>query len=546
MPVQTSYPGVYIQELPAGTHTITGVATSITAFVGRAARGPLDTAVTITSLSDYNREFGGLDPDSPMSFAVADFFANGGSTAVIVRLYTASSSGPPPTAIINVYNGASPIGTLFQLIAASPGSWGQYLTVSLDNSVLASTAAAMGVSVANLCNLTVTDTSTNTVEVHRNVTLVNSSRRIDQVLLAESDLVRWPPAAATLPLVTIGEADPTTFSLPNPWNLPAPPSVTSAVVAPYPSSGAELDGATFLPAQATKKGLYSLEQVDLFNILVVPPAVGTDVTDGNQSSTFVAPAAKYCADRRAILLLDLDADLNKISDIQAAFASQIGPLGTNAANCATFFPRIEYANPFHDSRIEAFVPSGAIAGVMAATDSARGVWKAPAGLDAMLSGVTQLAYDLTDLENGQLNPLGLNCIRNKPGVPSPVVWGSRTAEGDDRMQSQWKYLPVRRMALFLEESLYQGTQWVVFEPNDEPLWAAIRTSVTAFMQGLFLQEAFQGQTPDDAYFVKCDDETTTQSDIDNGIVNIVVGFAPLKPAEFVVLSLQQMTGQTGM
>ena len=147
-----------------------------------------------------------------------------------------------------------------------------------------------------------------------------------------------------------------------------------------------------------------------------------------------------------------------------------------------------------------------------------------------------------DAENGDLNPLGINCLRSFP-VVGRVVWGSRTLRGADQLADEWKYVPVRRTALFIEESLYRGTQWVVFEPNDEPLWAQIRLNVGAFMQGLFRQGAFQGSTPREAYFVKCDKETTTQNDINLGIVNIVVGFAPLKPAEFVIIKLQQIAGQ---
>ena len=152
-------------------------------------------------------------------------------------------------------------------------------------------------------------------------------------------------------------------------------------------------------------------------------------------------------------------------------------------------------------------------------------------------------YSLTDAENGVLNPLGLNCFRVFP-VYGHVCWGARTLEGSDQQASEWKYIPVRRLALFLEESLYRGTKWVVFEPNDEPLWAQIRLNVGAFMHTLFRQGAFQGKTPQEAYFVKCDKETTTQEDIDRGIVNILVGFAPLKPAEFVVIKISQKAGQT--
>ncbi len=171
------------------------------------------------------------------------------------------------------------------------------------------------------------------------------------------------------------------------------------------------------------------------------------------------------------------------------------------------------------------------------------MWKAPAGIEAALRNVPDLDYRLTDPENGQLNPLGLNCLRNFD-VYGNICWGARTLMGADQQASEWKYVPVRRITLFIEESLFRGTQWVVFEPNDEPLWAQIRLNVGAFMHILFRQGAFQGLTPREAYLVKCDSETTTQDDINRGVVNILVGFAPLKPAEFVIIRIQQLAGQT--
>jgi len=192
--------------------------------------------------------------------------------------------------------------------------------------------------------------------------------------------------------------------------------------------------------------------------------------------------------------------------------------------------------------VDVFVPCGAVAGIMARTDSQRGVWKAPAGIEAGIAGIQGLQVSLNDAENGQLNPLGVNCLRQFP-VIGPVVWGSRTGRGADQLADEWKYIPVRRTAMYIEESLYRGLKWVVFEPNDEPLWAQIRLNVGAFMHDMFRKGAFQGTTPRDAYFVKCDKTTTTQSDINLGIVNIYVGFAPLKPAEFVIIKLQQIAGQ---
>jgi phage tail sheath protein FI len=239
-----------------------------------------------------------------------------------------------------------------------------------------------------------------------------------------------------------------------------------------------------------------------------------------------------------MLLIDPPSGWNNVAQAIAG----VDAVGTVSKNSALFFPRLLQPNPLHDGAMEAFVPCGAVAGVFARTDATRGVWKAPAGLDATLVGVPQLTVPLTDAENGQLNPLGINCLRALPAV-GRVIWGSRTRQGADRLANEWKYIPVRRLALFIEESLYRGTQWVVFEPNDEPLWSQIRLNVGAFMHNLFRQGAFQGSSPKDAYFVKCDKETTIQNDINLGIVNIVVGFAPLKPAEFVIIKIQQMAGQ---
>jgi hypothetical protein len=232
-----------------------------------------------------------------------------------------------------------------------------------------------------------------------------------------------------------------------------------------------------------------------------------------------------------------------ISTALAGINTLRGVIGNDfAINAMAYFPRLTQPDPLSENRLADFAPSGAVAGIMARTDVQRGVWKAPAGLEASFSGVQGFTYTMTDGQNGILNPDGLNCLRSFP-VTGHLVWGARTLAGADVLASEWKYIPVRRLALYIEESLFRGTQWVVFEPNDEPLWAQIRLNIGSFMQDLFRQGAFQGASPKDAYFVKCDRETTTQSDINRGVVNILVGFAPLKPAEFVVIQLQQMAGQ---
>jgi uncharacterized protein len=447
-----------------------------------------------------------------------------------------------------------------------------------------------------LFNMTVTEVGSGGVPVQveqfRNLTVIASARQLNKVLALESRLVRWrgafppgtlpdiaalhtasaeiktaqdalaaalaanPQVPATIEAAKLAVKQKTAamaliatdnisraevvladLLLVDPPDAAAIDAARAALAAAKKTSnGVALVEANFTgPGKQTdKKGLYALRKADLFNMLCIPPYKA----DANIDVSLVAEAASYCEHRRAILMVD---PIASWTDKDAAKAGVAG-VGTNSKNSALFFPRLKQPNPLRDNQLEDFVPCGAVAGIFARTDNTRGVWKAPAGLDATLVGVPQLSVPLTDAENGELNPLGINCLRAMPAA-GRVVWGSRTLQGDDRLASEWKYIPVRRTALFIEESLYRGTQWVVFEPNDEPLWAQIRLNLGAFMQNLFRQGAFQGKTPQEAYFVKCDKETTTQTDINLGIVNIVVGFAPLKPAEFVVIKLQQIAGQ---
>jgi phage tail sheath protein FI len=290
----------------------------------------------------------------------------------------------------------------------------------------------------------------------------------------------------------------------------------------------------FVGTISGKTGMYALEDVDLFNILCVPEAA--TMSSAADVQAFYSEAERYVESRRAMLIIDIPPAVAELDQMQTWIADNDSLRDPDAA---VYFPRASIPDPLNQNRPRSIGVSGTIAGLYARTDAQRGVWKAPAGTEASLRNITSLDYLLTDLENGVLNPLGVNCLRNFP-VYSNICWGARTLEGADVLASDWKYVPVRRLTLYLEESLYRGTKWVVFEPNDEPLWAQIRLNVGSFMQDLFRKGAFQGSTPSQAYFVKCDSETTTQQDIDNGIVNILVGFAPLKPTEFVILQIQQI------
>ncbi len=574
MPIQPTYPGVYIEEVPSGVRTITGVATSITAFIGRALRGPVNKAMTINSFGDFERIFGGLWVESSPGFAIRDFYLNGGSQAVVVRLFHDDPGDPNATPPVPGKPSKSKVEVgAIKLEATYEGKWGMNLRAIIDTDVSKEVAERMGLIQADLFNLTVLDVGPSGVtERFLNLSVKPSPRRLDKVLKEESKLVVWDGTFPTTPPAippmdadgTKGDAVITAEKL-----VAAKEKILDDLKRSGTATQAQIDAAKlevtnakaalataktaranavsngvhltlledFLPAngETNKKGLYALEQTDLFNLLCIPPYL---TSSSDVDTELVSAAATYCEKRRAMLLVDPRSDWNSKEDAKDG----VSEVGTNSKNSALFFPHLKQRNPLHDNQIEDFAPCGAVAGIFARTDTQRGVWKAPAGLEATLNGVPQLSVPLTDDENGELNPSGINCLRAMPAA-GRVIWGARTLQGNDRLASEWKYIPVRRTALFLEESLYRGLQWVVFEPNDEPLWAQIRLNVGAFMQNLFRQGAFQGKTRSEAYFVKCDKETTIQNDINLGIVNIVVGFAPLKPAEFVIIKIQQMAGQ---
>lgn len=779
MPVTLTYPGVYVEEIPSGVHTITGVSTSVTAFIGYTKRGVINKAQDVLSFADFDRMYGGLSRDSPVSYAVHQFFLNGGQRAIVVRIAQAGSALPAKITLMN--QGTSPIAVL-DVSAKEPGTWANGLVITIDYATdepdstfnmyitdpssgksesflnmnmnpnsrryivnvlgaINGTSRLISVSLNSAAVVSATSRGTSTSAPGVDVSKIDKDHRQFMITLNEDDgpqlvtiydgvdankpsetnlpgiieaavkqlgstdayqgfnvppIPSVDPDKKTLTLVS-GETGAGSFvRVSNAGALdaahilglgaanggketdaaasirPAPNGTTSGSldqftsftgdrkisvtidgdgpheitlfkngVDPSPppqnsslrskqewlrqllqsriqaikpnqqgslsfmgvtlqivgstiqilsgskdpnsivkidnaSSGTDADDLMLSPSKSTqnvkaytlgtgsslgnqsnaipgsdgsppgvtdyqgsetdKTGINTLLDADIFNILCLPELTNFSKDD---ATTVLASAVSFCEEHRAFLIidppeswLDLSTVLQNLSDFDPV----------RSKNSAMYFPSIQMADPLNDNRLRTFPPCGAIAGIYARTDSNRGVWKAPAGQDATLTGVISLVYRLTDKENGLLNPLGLNCLRTFPVVGS-VCWGARTLKGADVLTSEWKYIPVRRTALFLEESLYRGLKWVVFEPNDEPLWAQIRLNVGAFMQNLFRQGAFQGKTPREAYFVKCDSETTTQDDINRGVVNIVVGFAPLKPAEFVVIKIQQIAGQ---
>jgi len=512
MPVTVTYPGVYIQEIPSGVHTITGVATSIAAFVGWAPQGPTDSAQLVLSWPDYSRQYGGLDSRSLLGYAVSQFFSNGGTQAYIIRLVP---SGTAPAGTSLTATGGS-----LTITADNPGDWAKNYGILIKNQSGGTNRFRLQVAY----NPSGAPTPA-VVESFENLSFLNpdpQGRYVVDIITAQSNFVT---ASVT--------GTPTAF----PGDITAPQMLTGgtpgAVLTPRSLSSSVAGNFETVVAPGSGTGVDLLLHVDLFNLLCVP---------GEADPPTLALLEQFCHDHRAVLIADCFED----STFRSLQTSK-GPdpqitAGDNAANAAYYFPWINAPDPLNQGGTGPFPPCGFVAGIYANTDGSRGVWKAPAGTAASLTGVLGASVPLNDPENGFLNPVAVNCIRDF-NVYGTVVWGARTLQGNDEIGSEWKYIPVRRTALYIEESLYRGTKWAVFEPNDEPLWSQLRLNVGAFMHDLFRKGAFQGQTPKDAYFVQCDNTTTTQSDINLGIVNIVVGFAPLKPAEFVVIQIQQMAGQ---
>jgi phage tail sheath protein FI len=303
----------------------------------------------------------------------------------------------------------------------------------------------------------------------------------------------------------------------------------AAPTAEVASVQAGSDGAPIATDQPYIDALHLLDNKEDVSLLAVP---------GIGSTAVVGAGMNYCANRPlsdCFFIGDMTDHDDTVEEGQI-FRNAITPKNSYGA---VYMPWVRMLDPTGQSAAPLLVPpSGFVAGLYARTDGRVGVWKAPAGMGTALGGAVGLAVHFTDVQQGNLNPINVNVIRQFAGS-GIVLWGARTITADP----ECTYIPVRRMAIFLRVSVYRGIQWAVFEPNDDDLWASLRLNINSFMMNLFRQGAFQGATPSQAFFVKCDNETTTQDDINLGIVNILVGFAPLKPAEFVVVKISQKTGQ---
>jgi uncharacterized protein len=631
---ELSYPGVYIEEVPSGVRAIANVSTSVAAFVDRFRRGP-EEPVEIFGMADFERAFGGIDADSPGSYAIAQFFLNGGSHAWVLRV---KSAGTMP-ASVDIGNATGT--AILRITAASDGTWANgairvRVGTPRDDGRLEVTVAEYRGSAARPAiverfviprdrEVTIADP----LAADDIVDEINARSRLVTAALVGTPTTLPAPNGMTVALPA-GPYTPTDFNLqllvpgvPGPaptitvepdWDPADPPATREqlaailerairtagagrpafagatlqnengvwilrtgagayhpgarivATTATYGfatstgaasnvqeytlgvswgaigaqaasvlgDNGGTLSASDLIGAETpTRTGLFRLLDIDLFNLLCIPAAVL--LPSRADTAAVYSRAAAICATKRAFLLVDTPPDV----DSYEAARDQLPVLVDPSANAAIYFPRVHVPDPLASFEPRDFGASGTVAGVIARTDAERGVWHAPAGVDAVLRGVFDLDVRLTDGENGVLNKKAINCLRGFP-AQGRIVWGARTLEGPDDDPSEWKYVPVRRLALMIEEALYRGTRWAVFQPNDEPLWARLRQNVGAYLNRLFRQRAFAGATPREAYYVRCDADINPPADRELGIVTVEVGFAPLKPAEFVVIRIQQI------
>jgi phage tail sheath protein FI len=674
--LQPTYPGVYTLEAPSGVRSIAGVATAVAAFIGPTKTGIDNRARRVLNYGDFERAYGGLSPDSELSYGLLHFFQNGGGEAFVVRVpkqdakaatlkaknaagktleITALGSGVSGNDIVvdiesvpgtkkfsmTVSHATSGLREVFSdlsteannmtfapAIVNDPDLGSELVKIAFDtngdDAPLPTGTTIKAVPPAGAFTTPVADATSFKVSVARldaagakvvhlaevdvdlfaageaaPVSLLALAKKIEdkinEKLLAISDprvkteigvlefgtgankIYQLRARTLSTDLSKDGAIDavieikdgakppqggggggappPTLFKLfgleaaklnASRYRLGSDYAKDTAVqTANPPTKG--VDGSAGYPTeQQLKDGIDALDTVDLFNIVCIPDAVRPQVANPETPYytnylEIYSKAEQKCRARRAFLLLDPPPNLTTV-DKMLAWKTSGGQAVLRSDHAATYFPRLKMSDPLNQGSLRQFPPSGAMAGVLARTDANRGVWKSPAGIDASIANVYSPALMLSDEQHGLLNPVGVNCVRQFP-IYGSVAFGARTLAGADAEASQWKYVAVRRTAHYILESLRRGLTWVTFEPNDEPLWGQIRMNVGAFMQGMFRQGAFQGKSPREAYLVKCDRETTPQSDVDLGIVNIVVGFAPLKPAEFVFVTLQQLAGQ---
>ena len=515
MPTYLS-PGVYVEEVEAGSRPIEGVGTAVAAFVGLAAQGPFNTPTLVTNWNQFTQTFGEFVEGSYLAHSVYGYFLNGGGACYIVRI---GGNGAPAGKGSTAKKKELPEGS-------SQATLGGYRVSALDSGTGHSPNITVQVSDSGAEDAPegsfklVVKRGNKIEETFDPVTTTRGKDNVVTVVTERSKLIKIEEIATGV------------------LAKPEKTSVTLQPAAPPPPVPAQISADDYVGDVAQRTGFGGLEAVDEITMLSVPDLMSAyqqGVLDGEGVQAVQRAIIDHCelmGDRMAIL--DPPPGLNP----QQIKEWRVETTNYDSKYAALYYPWPKVFDPSSGKNI--FVPpSGHMAGIWARNDDTRGVHKAPA--NEVIRGAIALETQITKAEHDQLNPIGVNCLRSFPGR-GLRVWGARTLSSDPA----WRYLNVRRLFNYLEESILDGTQWVVFEPNDDALWARIRRTISAFLVMEWRKGSLFGLTPDEAFYVKCDRETNPAEAIDVGQVLCEVGVAPVKPAEFVIFRLAQFSGGTSI
>jgi phage tail sheath protein FI len=504
MPTYLS-PGVYVEEVDSGSRPIEGVGTAVAAFVGLAETGPFNTPTLVSNWKQFQTTFGGFTGDSYLALSVYGYFLNGGGNCFVVRVggdVRPVSARAELTAVAGEGAESAP---KYEIQAAAEGSEGNDITVEIADSGNPEAPETFKLLVRK---------DGKVAEEFDGLTVTRGKQNAVTVVNAQSKLIRLAEAT----------------------NAPATRPANSMTKLAGGSVGApsNLTPADYVGDPADRTGFGGLETVEEVTMVCVPDVMAAyskgwiDLEGVKAVQLAMIAHCELMGDRIAII--DPPPDLNA----QKVLDWRMNGAGYDSKYAALYWPWIKVFDPATNSNVH-IPPSGHIAGVWGRNDDTRGVHKAPA--NEVVRGAISLATDINSREQELLNPTGINCIRTFAGRGTRI-WGARTLSSDPA----WRYLNVRRLFNYLEESILGGTQWVVFEPNDDALWAKMRRTIAAFLVNEWRKGALFGLTPDEAFFVKCDRETNPAEGIDAGQVVCEIGVAPVKPAEFVIFRLSQFSG----
>ncbi|MEU9202162.1 phage tail sheath family protein [Streptomyces sp. NPDC048332] len=499
-------PGVYVEEVQSGARPIEGVGTAVAAFVGFAETGPFHRPTLVTSWDQYVSAFGTFTPDTYLTLAVHGYFSNGGGAAYIVRIGGPAEDAPQGSAPA----AAPPVALGGFLFSARPGA-GDGLSIEVADPEGENPPEDRFRLLVRQGGKTV---ETYDTSVRKNVKgyLVTQARQSK--------------------LVEVTEQPGTAQSRPENQSLSLSPAAPAAggTVRPGPSE--------YVGDASARTGIAALEAIDEITMVAVPDLMSAhrrgDIDDEGVRAVQLALIAhcEQMGDRVAVL--DTPPGMNA----QRVRTWRNDDAGYDSRYATVYYPWLKVLDPATGQQT-LIPPSGHVAGVWARSDGERGVHKAPA--NEVIRGALDLELRLSKGEQDLLNPIGVNCVRAFPGR-GIRIWGARTLSSDPA----WRYLNVRRLFNYLEESILLGTQWVVFEPNDDRLWSSIRRNVTAFLTEEWRRGALFGRTAEEAFYVKCDRDNNPQESIDLGQVVCEIGVAPVKPAEFVIFRLAQFSDSTSL